>query len=179
MRELIDYLIGVFERERAAAIERWKLAVLALLVVLFFLSGFGALSQARFAIWGKMVNAAVVKKGERVVDLPNKRVTLKLVEYQFVDVDGSVRTEGDVYVTEPQWTKVEASGARGGEGGDGVMVDYIPGSPGSSHVSGKSNATLVWVFAGMLLVVIAWTGYIWVGYARFQRMKTPSVGGRS
>src|SRR5690349_5495740 len=103
---------------------RAKFAVAALVV--FFVCGYFAYHEARYAVFGATVDADVLRVSEQIIHGRRGSRTQKLlVEYRFADPSGTVRKESD---TVPMDFPVAQQG-------ETLPVQFIGGVPGASRLS--------------------------------------------
>lgn len=121
------------DADEETARAKWMLIV----GLVFLVSAFFAWREMKYAVFGKEVNAQLVRvyeteeRGRR-----GRRVDKLAVEYQFKDAgDGTIRKETDTLsINSPRPT------------GKTVPVQYMSGTPDRSRIKGHSNQIAVIIF---------------------------------
>lgn len=103
---------------------------------IFLGSGYASLTEFRFLIWGRPIDAMIERAQE---DVNKNHVTLY---YRFTDTNGQERLEQDTVAVD--WN-VPRQGP--------LHIQYISGSK-TSRIAGHSNATLVYVFLISLAALV-------------------------
>lgn len=107
--------------------------------ILFVVSAFFSWSELKYALFGKQVEARLVK----VVDTtdPGRRGReVMAVHYEFADSDGTTRNETD---------RLPATWDR--PSGQTIPIQYLSGSPDSSRVVGNTRRVWILIFLGSLV----------------------------
>jgi hypothetical protein len=136
--------------------ETRKFKQILICLILFVVSAYLSYSELKFMVFGKTIDASVVRAVEAPALGRRSRPSL-MVEYQFQDTNGATRKEADNVALD--W-KVE---------GATVPVQYIPGSPGSSRLVGHTQYFFVILFVAAL-AVLAFVGIrFWKSYKEYER----------
>ncbi len=140
--------------------EMKRVRVLAITTIAFFVSMFASCSEMKYQLWGKTTTAQLLKV-TKVTE--SRRSKSQALDYQFTDVDGQVRKEEDRVST--SWVPPTAvDGQR-----PTIQVDYIPGSPGTSRLDGRSNFVFVIIFLAILGFLLFQVARFWKGYQEHER----------
>ena len=134
-----------------------RFRMLVITVGVFIVSMFVSCSELKYQVYGKSTDAKLVKVSP-ILETGRRgrgRDALAL-DYQFTDTDGQVRNEEVTVSKDWQPPEVGESGLRT------IQVQYIPGSPGDSRLTGKENWVTVLVFLGI-------TGFLVFQVIRFWR----------
>lgn len=118
--------------------KRFKRMLITALV--FLISTYFAYRELKYCVWGKTIDAHVIRKYESNQYSRRSRRPMLVVQYSFNDA-GTTRTEGDQV---PFDWKLPDNGT--------AIVQYLPGQPYASRLDGHRNLFSVWVFFGSLLV---------------------------
>ena len=129
-------------------LERQKIRIVLVIIVLFFTSMFMSCQELHYMISGKTIDAAMSTRVETVRDGDTTRQH-RVLCYSFTD--GKI--DHQEYVDVPMdWPHAHAQT---------VKVQYVPGHPTMTRVQGQNNMGWVYVFGAS----IAATGIamFWVG----------------
>ena len=140
------------------------LAVLAV-SVLFILSTFYSWHEFRYALWGETIEARVTRAFETVeLTGRGRRIEKLAVLYSFVDPSNNeVRSERDN--VNRDWPAP----------GETALVQYIPGEPGRSRLSGHRHMlSVVFFFA----CVVALAAFVYRMHREVSRSPARRVPGR-
>ncbi len=133
--------------DQEAELARFKGLLVAGIV--FLVSGCYAYSELKYAIWGQMADAKVIRAEQK--STPGRRGRthhVMRVEYEFAEANGTRRSEKDDVSVD--WSPP----------GDGkISVQYIPGAEHSSRLEGQSHMFAVYLFLGCI---------VWLGYSLYQ-----------
>ena len=111
----------------------------------FLASTYYAWHELRYMLWGDTVDARIIRTFDtREPGTRGRSRPLLAVEYSFTDAaTGEIRSERDDVA--PDWPV----------DGDTVAVQFIPGKPDSSRLSGHRNLLSVFIFVVCLTAVAA------------------------
>ena len=104
--------------------------------IMFLISGYYSISELRFAVSGKTIEASLTQVKQTMSTGRRSRPRLSF-EYQFAEADGKTRSERDVVSVD--WPAPTAGT---------VTIQYIPGVANASRLLGHSNMVWVYVFMG-------------------------------
>ncbi|MGE5610785.1 MAG: hypothetical protein ACM359_16160 [Bacillota bacterium] len=108
--------------------------------LIFLVSTYFAYRELKYCIWGQTIDARVVRTYQITEYRRYSSKPLLVVEYSFKD-SGTTRTEDD---------RVPIDWELPGNGT--AKVQYLPGHPYASRLSGHRNLVFVWIFFASLLV---------------------------
>lgn len=138
-------------------------------LILFIVSIFFSASELWYLAFGKTTQATIVavqevtKRGR----FGSTRTQLR-VRYNFDEGDGIRKTEMDTVGTD--WIdKLE---------GGTVAVQYLPGSPESSRLSGNNHMFFVWVLPACLVALGVVTWRFWIDYQKVAKWRPGGSSGR-
>lgn len=130
-------------------LQRFKFALFAFVAVV--ISGYISWGEMKYMVWGKSADATVTQaREEERRGRRGRRYQVLVVDYTFVEADGTRRSERDEVSS---GTEVPTPTA---------TVQYLPGVANSSRLTGQENVLAVIIFVGSL----AWMGYSIYSIAR-------------
>lgn len=131
--------------------------------VLFLFSTYYSWHEFRYMIWGDTVEAQITRSFEtEEFRRRGRRVKKLAVEYSFVD-SASQQTRNERDDVDPDWPI----------GGETILVQYIPGEPDASRLSGHRSLLSVLFFFGSLIAVAAFV------YKMHREVNSPPTRRRS
>ncbi len=117
-------------------------------VMIFFLgSAFGACRELQYEVWGRTAEAEIIRVRQSSYATDDE--DLMFVTYRFTEEDGTRREDKMV---RHDWRTPEH---------EHLMIEYIPGAPGTSRLVGEDESDRVVIFVVMLVLMVG--GIIWLG----------------
>ncbi len=141
--------------------EYFKIRLFVGAIILLIVCFVTSCNELRYQMFGKATTAEILKL---TVVTEGRRSKSLAIDYQFKDVDGTLRKEEDRVST--SWTPPEPS-----EPNARPVVDivFIPGSPDSSRLAGQTNWPALLVTAGVLGLVVFPGVRFWIGYREHEK----------
>jgi hypothetical protein len=144
-------------------VEYSKLKWLLIAGVGFIVSGFISMTELRYAVFGKTVDAKVSEIRQKTVTGRRGSSHVEMsFDYHFPDADGKIRNEKDDV---PEGWPRPADGT--------IPVQYIPGVEKASRLSGHSNLVAVYIFLVCTIVL----GYVWFRFSKLANEPMTRYGG--
>ncbi len=138
--------ISIVDQDKEITRAKWFLGALGLSII----SGYFALDELKYAVWGKTVPGDVAQaKPFREAGRRGRSTEMLEVEYSFPNEAGGTLTERDQVPLD--WPL----------SGNKIMVEHIPGTPDSSRLAGNRNMVSVYLFLGSLAAI---AGVVFVFY---------------
>ena len=129
----------------AAEVRKFKL--LPVVVLAFLASAYFSFNEMRYAVWGKAITAKLVNVHQASGSRGRQRI---IVEYEYVDGQGTVRRERDDLSRSAHIPVSEI-----------VEIQYVPGVEDSSRLRTSANWYAVYIFLAMLVALIAALVMLW------------------
>lgn len=124
---------------------------MAVVLILFVISGFLSIQEFKCAVWGRTADAEIVKVKETPFAAGAGKGPLMEVHYQWTDKDDGVREDSFLHEASPQF-----------EAGKTLKIDYLPGVK-SSRIAGAPlySKIAVFFFVGSGSVSLLLFAYLW------------------
>ncbi|HVW02198.1 MAG TPA: hypothetical protein VHB77_17735, partial [Planctomycetaceae bacterium] len=129
----------------AAEVRKFKL--LLVVVLAFLASAYFSFKEMRYAFWGKAINARLLDVQQATGNRGRKRI---VVEYEYVDGQGTVRRERDEL---SRLAHIPVS--------EFVEIQYVPGVEDSSRLTSSANWYAVYIFLAMIVALIVAIVMLW------------------